>query len=171
MSSYLEKIAAAIIGMKKRKGSSLNAIKTFLHAKSSESRSINLALKKGVESGALEEIDGLYKIKIKQTKARLAKRRSIMVPGRFDIRCELDKFYEDVNAMQQQFGQQQFGQQQQWQQQHPQHQQQQAPPANTFGFRGGRRKRRSSKLKRRSRRNSKLKRRSRRSSKLKRRNN
>ena len=48
--------------------------------------------------------------KIKQTKARLAKRRSIMVPGRFDIRCELDKFYEEVNAMQQQFGQQQHQQ-------------------------------------------------------------
>jgi hypothetical protein len=86
--------------------------------------------------------------KIKQTKARLAKRRSIMVPGRFDIRCELDKFYEEVNAMQQQFGQH-----------------------NTFGLGGGRRKRRSSKLKRRPRRSSKLKRRSRRSSKLKRRNN
>jgi hypothetical protein len=89
--------------------------------------------------------------KIKQTKARLAKRRSIMVPGRFDIRCELDKFYEEVNAMQQQFGQQQ----------HPQHQQfgQQQQSTNTFGLGGGRRKRRSSKLKRRSRRSSKLKRR------------
>ena len=89
--------------------------------------------------------------KIKQTKARLAKRRSIMVPGRFDIRCELDKFYEEVNAMQQQFGQQQ----------HQQHQQfgQQQQSTNTFGFGGGRRKRRSSKLKRRSRRSSKLKRR------------
>jgi hypothetical protein len=165
MSSYLEKIAAAIIELKNRKGSSLNAIKTFLHADSSESRFINSALKKGVKSGALVKIDGLYKIK--QTKA-LAKRRSIMVPGRFDIRCELDKFYEEVNAMQQHQQQQQFGQQQQWQQQHQQHQ---APPASTFGFGGGRRKRRSSKLKRRSRRSSKLKRRSRRSSKLKRRNN
>ena len=146
MSSYLEKIAAAIIELKNRKGSSLNAIKTFLHADSSESRFINSALKKGVKSGALVKIDGLYKIK--QTKA-LAKRRSIMVPGRFDIRCELDKFYEEVNAMQQHQQQQQFGQQQQWQQQHQQHQQHQAPPASTFGFGGGRRKRRSSKLKRR----------------------
>ena len=86
--------------------------------------------------------------KIKQTKARLAKRRSIMVPGRFDIRCELDKFYEEVNAMQQQFWPQQH-------QQHPQHQQfgQQQQSTNTFGLGGGRRKRRSSKLKRRSRRN------------------
>ena len=149
MSSYLEKIAAAIIELKNRKGSSLNAIKTFLHADSSESRFINSALKKGVKSGALVKIDGLYKIK--QTKA-LAKRRSIMVPGRFDIRCELDKFYEEVNAMHQQFGQQQQS-------------------TNTFGLGGGRRKRRSSKLKRRSRRSSKLKRRSIRSSKLKRRNN
>ena len=62
--------------------------------------------------------------KIKQTKARLAKRRSIMVPGRFDIRCELDKFYEEVNAMHQQFGQH-----------------------NTFGLGGGRRKRRRFKIK------------------------
>jgi len=87
--------------------------------------------------------------KIKQTKARLAKRRSIMVPGRFDIRCELDKFYEEVNAMQQHL------------QQHQQHQQfgQQQQSTNTFGLGGGRRKRRSSKLKRRSRRSSKLKRR------------
>ena len=100
------------------------------------------------------DIDDMVELaarKIKQTKARLAKRRSIMVPGRFDIRCELDKFYEEVNAMQQQFGPQQ----------HQQHQQfgQQQQSTNTFGLGGGRRKIRSSKLKRRSRRSSKLKRR------------
>ena len=108
--------------------------------------------KKGIADSRLNSVEKkLAARKIKQTKARLAKRRSIMVPGRFDIRCELDKFYEEVNAMQQQFGQQQhqqFGQQQQ--------------STNTFGLGGGRRKRRSSKLKRRSRRSSKLKRRSRR---------
>lgn len=105
--------------------------------------------KKGIADSRLNSVEKkLAARKIKQTKARLAKLRSIMVPGRFDIRCELDKFYEEVNAMHQQFGQH-----------------------NTFGLGGGRRKRRSSKLKRRPRRSSKLKRRSRRSSKLKRRNN
>ena len=70
----------------------------------------------------------------KKRRARGAKVRSITVPipvlRSLDIRCELDKFYEEVNAMQQQFGQQQQS-------------------TNTFGLGGGRRKRRSSKLKRR----------------------
>ena len=109
--------------------------------------------KKGidVDEGRRRREETQVSIRKQKRNSRLAKRRSIIVPGRFDIRCELDKFYEEVNAMQQQFGQQQ----------HQQHQQfgQQQQSTNTFGFGGGRRKRRSSKLKRRPRRSSKLKRR------------
>ena len=66
MSAYLEKIAAAITGMKDRKGSSLHAIKTCLGADSSEYRFINSALKKGIESGAFVKNGGRYKINRKQ---------------------------------------------------------------------------------------------------------
>ena len=113
--------------------------------------------KKGIaDSGRGSKIESNYQKKLAARKdtrrERLAKRRCVWVPWVCDIRCKLDKFYEEVNAMHQQFGQQQQS-------------------TNTFGLGGGRRKRRSSKLKRRPRRSSKLKRTSRRSSKLKRRNN
>jgi hypothetical protein len=111
--------------------------------------------KKGIADSRRHSVDDQRKSQ-KTRRKKKERVRLINVPmpvlRSLDIRCELDKFYEEVNAMHQQFGQQQQS-------------------TNTFGFGGGRRKRRSSKLKRRSRRSSKLKRTSRRSSKLKRRNN
>jgi len=124
----------------------------------------NSGYKKGIADSRLDSVaNQREKQKKNIKKARRVRLINVPMPvlRSLDIRCELYKFYEEVNAMHQQFGQQQ----------HPQHPQHQAPPANTFGLGGGRRKRRSSKLKRRPRRSSKLKRRPRRSSKLKRRNN
>ena len=60
--TYAQKIAAAITGMKDRKGSSLHAIKASLGANASQFRFINSALKKGVAAGTFSKNGGRYKV-------------------------------------------------------------------------------------------------------------